>query len=623
MSLEELKLRIKDTPITEVIGRYLPLTRQGNNTLAVCPFHDDHKPSMHVNDQKKMWMCFVDNMGGDAINFVMRYKNLDFVDALKDICDQLGWNFDDYHRESQVSPKIAMGKKILSVSAQIYRKLALSEQYKPFQDFLKNRGISAEVAKNYELGYANNTNAISQYLVTIANQADQKMALDLAKELGIIKDDQYREGSHYDTFRDRIVFPIWDQFGQVIGYTTRATNDSQKAKYMNSKESFLFNKKQLLYGFHLAKNYIRERDALIICEGNMDQIALYSNGFEHSVAIMGVALGDNSLRRILQMTKNVYLALDNDDAGLRAMERINQQFLEHGVIPKFVELGEYKDPDEFLQGEGQLALKEKIDTARTFLDYSISTKIPESIPEQTDGKLAVLKDIAGLLAPLGEDLAATERFIQVAKKLGLQSDSTRILETYRQQIKEDHTHKPAQVAAPSFEAAPHEPPQVHKVDVQQSLTKSERHLLQEVVAHPEILTHHEFSGLLDFVDRDEVKRYVLRLSEIVYEIDEKEFSSLLLLLNSRDDVDLEIKEVTGAALYRYTPSNLNEKVIDKMLEDLKLKLEIEQLRSSREVLINKKNQATDGNEKTNLLGEIIKIDQEINQLKNRKKSTLL
>jgi len=618
MSLDELKLRIKDAPLTEIIGRYLPLTRQGTNVLAVCPFHDDHKPSMHVNDQKKMWMCFVDNMGGDAINFVMRYKSLNYIDALKDICQQLGWNFDDYHQEGKVSPKYSMGKKVLSITTQIYRKLALSNQYDVFSDFLSKRKIESETAKTYELGFASNTNPISQYLLTISNPQDQKMALEAALELGVIKEDQYREGSHYDTFRDRIIFPIWDQFGQVIGFTTRATRDDQKAKYMNSKESFLFNKKQLLYGFHLAQSHIRERDSLILCEGNMDQLSLYSNGFENSVAIMGIALGEQAMKRVLQLTKKVLLALDNDDAGFRAMERINQQFMAHGVLPSLVDLSPHKDPDDFIQEAGPLALKERIDQAKPFIDILIAKKVPETIPQGTDQKISILKDASSLLSPLGESLIATERIIQLAKNLGLQSDPAQILKTYQQELS---TQNQRPSTSPRDNDTPKKfpsAPKVEKIEYTKELSKTDQLILQEVIAHPEILTHHEFRGLLDFVDRDEVKRYVLKLSDIVYEIDEKEFSTLLLMFNSHEDVSLEIRETTGAALYRYTPNNLNDKVIDKMLLDLKKRLEIEQLRSKRESLVqSKKNETIDAN-REKILSEIIQVDQQLNQLKAKK-----
>jgi DNA primase len=433
-TIDELIARIKDLPVSEVLERYVHTVRKGTQTLAVCPFHDDHSPSLNINDQRGMWFCFVDNMGGDAIKFVMLYRKLEFMDALRDICDKFGWNFDDFHRPKKSSPKIEMGKKILTNTMKLYRKLAQTDQYKAFPEFLQKRGLSEEIAKTYQLGFAPPNYALFDYLSSIKDEKDRQFAQQVAEELGLIKKSKFGERSHYDTFRERIMFPIWDQFGQVIGFTSRAINDEQKPKYLNSLDSFLFNKKNLLYGLHLAKNAIRERDQAILVEGNMDQVALYKNGFENSLAIMGVALGESSLVKLLALTKNVVLSLDNDQPGWRAGTRINAQLMEKGVTPLFLDLGEYKDPDDFLTARGRDELAKRVEEAKPFVDIQIERTLPRKLPELAERKLDLLHEIFEILSPLKNSLSATERVILYAKRLGLQSDSQAIVKSYEEYL---------------------------------------------------------------------------------------------------------------------------------------------------------------------------------------------
>ena len=330
-TLAELKQRIVDEVlISTVVGQYIPITRKGTSTLAVCPFHDDHKPSMNVTDDRKYFKCFACGEGGNAIDFVMKYKNLDFKDALKEISQQNGIRFEDYITQKTKSPRAKMAEKILTRATSVYQKMAETKKFPAFENFLVTRKLSHEISSTYNLGFAPKYNAITEYLLSITNQADRDLALSVATEIGLIRENsaenQQKSGykSHYDTFRERIIFPIWDHFGQVIGYTSRRIHEYQKAKYMNSKESFVFNKSMILYGLHLAKNHIREKDSVLLVEGNMDQMTLFNKGFKNSVAIQGIAISEHSIRTLKSLTKNFYLTLDNDAGGFGAIDGFNQ-----------------------------------------------------------------------------------------------------------------------------------------------------------------------------------------------------------------------------------------------------------------------------------------------------------
>lgn len=633
MSLDDLKLKIKEEiPISSVIGNYLSIKRSGSAQVSLCPFHGDTKPSMNINDSKKIFKCFACGAAGDAITFVMKYRNLDYVEALKEICQKQGINFDSYQEEKKTNPKMDMAKKILTRSALLYRKTASSGAFAPYTSFIKNRGLNEEIATTYSLGFAPNRNSITDYLRSIPDQKERDFAINTALDIGLIRKDKNDPNAQYDTFRDRIIFPIWDQFGQVVGFTSRAIRDDQKAKYMNSVDSFVFNKGNILYGFHLAKNAIREKDAAILVEGNMDQVSMYNNGFKNTVAVMGVALGPNSLERLIALTKNVYLALDSDKAGFIAMERINKQLAEKGIVAKYIEFSPQKDPDDYLKANGALALQEKLDNALPAFDILLGALIPEKLPEVLDRKLEILNKAFEVLAPLKMELSATERVATFAKRLGLKADSAQIVKSYQDHLskstekpkftqpkKEQITEEPAYTDSDYIPEGNEEshfdiefsPPQIF-------LSKMERLLVQEVVQLPALLNLDKMNEILDLVSNDEVKKYIGKIRKITMEVDDGEYESVVLNLTNSPEYSIDLREVVTSAFYNYKPKDADNKTKQRILFDLKIKLHMEQLKNKKDEI--KKLQLTCESEEemTRLLTQLLEVEKNIQQLKNTK-----
>lgn len=634
MSLDELKVKIKEEiPISSVIGNYLSIKKSGSSLLSLCPFHSDSKPSMHINDSKKMFKCFACDAAGDSIGFVMKYRNLDFVEALKEICLKQGLNFESYQEEKKSNPKLEMARKILSKTAHLYRKTATTHKFAPYDDFIKKRGLNEEIATTYNLGFAPGRNSLCDYLASIPNEKDKTMAISIAEELGLIKRDRNNSESHFDTFRDRIIFPIWDQTGQVIGFTSRAIRDDQKAKYMNSVDSFIFNKRNILYGFHLAKNSIREKDAVILVEGNMDQIALYNNGFHHTVAVMGVALGTPSLERLLGMTKNIYLALDSDPAGFTAMERINRQLAERGVVAKYLEFSPLKDPDEFLKAQGALALQEKIDNAIPAFDVLLAKILPEKLPEVLDRKLEILNRAFEMMAPLGSHLAASERVVGLAKRLGLKAEPAQIVKTYEDFLEKKEAKEKAaarfqsKIKPTAEEDSDRSALEISELELQSKvqeeaksiLSKTEKLVLQELVQLPSLFSEEKTLELLDLVTSDEVKKYIGKVRKVILEIDESEYSSVISNLTSGPEYSLELREAVSSALFKYKVRELDSKTKKKIVHDLKTKLQMESLKNKKDE-IKKLQQLCNSDEEMNkLLISLSEIEVSLQDLKRIKK----
>ena len=616
-------------PISDILRHYIEITHKGLRKTARCPFHDDTNPSLNIDDNKGIWYCFVDNIGGDAIKFVQLHLNLGFIDALKDICQKLGWNWDEFDRGKKTSPKRERGYKILDRAMLIYRRYARQGNGKIFSSFLEERGLSEEMAENHGIGFAPGDNIFCQYLKSIPNEKERHLALELATELGIIRQNQYRKGDYYDTFKNRIVFPLWSHAGKVVGFTGRATLSEQRGKYINSSDSFLFNKNSVLYGLHEAKTIIRQKDAVILVEGHMDRIALASHGFPHSVAVMGTALGQAGLRALLGLSSNIYLALDGDEAGFKAAERINTQLMEAtGSLPKYVDLSPCKDPDELIQQHGSLEFQKRLDEAQSMVDVCYRRILPETVPELTERKLDILRRLYGVVKPLGNGLQAREKIAHWARELGLQSDSESIFLDYELYC-EDQRRSVQRIPPNRTELCdPQEPPVqegegetvVEHREGGKTLSSRDIVLLREAVLCPWILICKKFVELLDFTQNDEIKLFILDLKKFWDESDDGgEYERFLLEHLSGDEYSLELTTFVGGLLPKYRPTgHMDSEVLEKMVAQIKQKMKECQIQEKRKKLMEKQRFTQTQEESLQLLQDLNHLDREFAELKSER-----
>lgn len=637
MSLDELKLKIKDYPITAIIGHYLSLSKRGNSTLAICPFHQDSRPSLNINDKLGIYKCFSCDASGDHISFVQRYRNLGFLEALNEVSKFLGLNFDDYYRPSTKSPKEEMGRKILSRANKIFQTTA-NQGSEPFNQFIKTRNLNDEMVKTFGLGMAPHTNVVLNYLNSIPDENQRQLALQSAQEIGVIKK-SHKTDSLYDTFRDRIIFPIWDQFGQIVGFGGRALSQDQYAKYLNSSDSILFNKKNILYGLNIAKPHIRQKDRLILVEGYMDVIALHRHHFNDAIGVMGVALGPGPLLTIKALTQNIFIGTDSDQAGKHAMKRMNAQFMGQSLLPKYLDFSPYKDPDEFLVAQGPLALQERIDNAKFCLDILIEEEIPDTPPQETQELLHILERIFVLLSPLGQGLLATEKAITAAKRLNISSGSDEVVAHYKNFISKNSDSKFSVQSKITSKAlllstspilkenevlAPYtqhqEVEHLHESFEDKQKTewnRASKMFVSEIASHPELLEHVNFDSLLDFVEENEVKRYILELKNFVFEIDETEYPQLVTGFAQKQGFPLELREAIANGLYKYTGRQLNDKNIRKLLVDIEMKYKEYKLFDQKKGIMETIQQTSEF-QRPLLLQDLFQIEKQIQELRANK-----
>lgn len=704
-SLEEIKSRIKATPISHIVRHYLKLIPQGDNLLGLCPFHKDTNPSLRVNDRKNLFKCFACDSAGDAIAFVQKFNSITFVEAVREIGKLLGIDIDELFGRKDIDKRAKEARALLKEITSVYRREALSGKWSYYQEFIKNRRITAVTAERFEMGYAAEQSVLNylaakfptnrsgsrssnpaQIASILANNENTELAknLELIKDLGLIKASKHSKDTYYETFRNRIIFPIKDIYGEIVGFSSRATSSSQHAKYLNSPESFIFNKRNILYGLNLAKQRIKEHDQVILVEGHMDLITLHQAGFENSVAMMGVALSNRSINTLKFLTKNFVLGLDTDQAGWKAMERVNKDLMAQGIMAKYIEFSPYKDPDEFLNKSGSdsaTQLAKRIKNAPKFIDILIDRLIPSPIPTETDQKLSLLNTIFEHLSPLKVDLAATERIIQIANRIGLQTPSFQLLEIYKEYLhSSEATHlpvsdvtsapnmpsnhkKPLSTAgtrplsskkselsksAPKSNSAPESSPLMVSSPTLSSsltsgvlpslssttnfvsstvlkrsdhkLTRAEKGLIQELILHPECLQHEQLPEILEYVEYNEVNRLFRWLKKFQSEILDTEYATTVINYLTKENYSLPLRELIGSTLfnYQYQPELvLDSKHISKLIKDLLSRLKREKLLTKRDELLQQQKNCQKQDEVLPIISELIIIDKQLNNIKIR------
>jgi len=414
---------ILELPLSSIISKYISLNQNGKTLKGLCPFHRDTKPSLKVHDEKGIYKCFVCGAGGDVFNFVMNYRNLSFSEALKEIAEGMGIPFEGINNLEYFEEKAAL--EMTNKAKELFIKIA--EDSNEFKEFLKSRKISTVTAKSLSLGYGGDTDIITELLR--GDEVNIKLAIDL----GLIRRNQ---NGFEDNFKNRFIFPIFNEKGSCVGFCGRSTLEDQTPKYLNSKESIVFKKSELLYGLNFSKEEIQKQSSVLVVEGFMDYVALFEHGIKNAVACMGTALSESNIERLHELASEIVLGLDSDDAGVGAMKRMNKIMLKKGIVPYSISYAPFKDADEFLNSSftSSKELQRIICSSKTILDQEIENYIHLNKSTSIEKKLHNLKSLFGLVSDLGNNLSAKERIIHYSKELGILSGSEEILKEYEKSL---------------------------------------------------------------------------------------------------------------------------------------------------------------------------------------------
>ena len=352
---------LDQSDIVDIIGRRIQLTKKGQNFWCLCPFHDDKKPSMAVNQDKQFFYCFVCNASGNSIHFLRRYENLDFVDAVETVASSIGLEV-PYTKQVVEETK---AKEINEAANSIYKDSLKSSEGSQAVSYLKKRGISGETAAFFNLGYAKDgwSNLFDKF-------SSKYSKTDIA-ESGLFST---KEDKTFDFFRDRLMFPIRNIRGQCIAFGGRTLGDGEP-KYLNSPETKTYSKSNELFGLFEAREINKKLDSLIVVEGYMDVIALHQNGVRNAVASLGTAITAKHVSKLMRYAKNIYVAFDGDLAGRKAAWKAVENalpILREDVKIGFIFLEDGHDPDSYINEKGKEAFLKLIDNSISFSKFFLA-----------------------------------------------------------------------------------------------------------------------------------------------------------------------------------------------------------------------------------------------------------
>ena len=361
ISEEELNNIRSNADIVDVISDYLDLKQRGRNYVAVCPFHDDHSPSLVVSRERQMFTCFTCKTSGNVFSFVMKYENVSFPEAVQTVAKKIGYTLKGDFSNFQES-KYKKEYEIMDFVTKYYTNNINTTSGINALKYLENRGITKDIIKEFNIGLALDKKDDLYNILLKKNYS-----LEEISDLGLVNKINLNV---YDTFINRIMIPIENLQGSVVGFTGRIYNgEEDTAKYLNTKETKIFKKGSILFNYHNARNAIRETKVVVVVEGNMDAITVSAKGIKNVVALMGVAMSQVQIDTLKKLNVPIILMLDNDSAGLDATLKNGELLRKAGIDTRVVRLSGAKDPDEYIRLKGVEALKDNIKHAISFLDF--------------------------------------------------------------------------------------------------------------------------------------------------------------------------------------------------------------------------------------------------------------
>lgn len=363
ISYEEILSIQRKANIVDIIRDYVPLTQRGKNYFGICPFHDDHNPSMSVSPEKGVYKCFVCGNAGNVFNFVMEYEKVSFYEAVKIVADKIGVSIDISTSKKENTKKSPL-YDVYNIAYKFYQNNLNTVYGKDAKKYLLNRKIDEDVIKNFNIGLSLSDSELCNALKAKGFKDDDIVSSGVAVQNG---------NNIYDIYKNRIMFPLYDLEGNVVGFSGRIYNQKSESKYINTKETEIFKKGELLYNYHIAKKEARKEKNIIVVEGFMDVIRLSTIGIVNVVATMGTAVTKYQLNLIQKLAPNITLMFDGDKAGEKATNAFIELANGNDSNIKVVRLEDNLDPDEYILTKGKDKMIYNLSHAQSVYDYKLSS----------------------------------------------------------------------------------------------------------------------------------------------------------------------------------------------------------------------------------------------------------
>lgn len=568
---EDIIRQVKEqNDIVDVIGSYLPLVQKGKNSFAVCPFHDDHSPSMSINRSKQIYKCFVCGAAGNVITFVRDYLKVSFKEAVEILSKNVGLNI-KIEKNDNANSKYKEYYDIYDVALSYYKNNLNTKNGEQARKYLEDRHISKKTIDYFDIGLSL-SGGLSK---SLSKTYEAKKIIDI----GLARDDMS------DLFKNRIMFTIKDNYGNPVGFSGRIYTKSEEAKYINSKETVIFKKGTILYNYYRAKDEIRKKREIIISEGFMEVIRLHEIGIDNAVALMGTSFTKEHLELIKNLRCEVVLNLDQDDAGSSATINIGKMLIEVGINPTVIIFTGHKDADELIVEEGSNAFLNAYKNKVSFIDFNLDYLKKKKDLKNAEDITSYIKEAIKVINEIDDDILREIKIKELSKSYDINEDIIRSKITIKEKIK---TKKK----------------EINKIPQKikhNKYDKSEIRLLYLMVNNPELIKYYE--NHLGYMNNEKRRHFA---NEIInYKEKNKTFDYADFICYTTNDPSLEetLKEIN---IYGGTEEYTDDEINDYITSIKKLRVD-NQIKNLNEKMKN----TLDQEEKKRLASRIVNMKKEV------------
>lgn len=555
--------------IVDVIQGFVSLKKSGKNHIGLCPFHDDNNPSMHVNDEKGFFHCFSCGAGGDVFGFLMRYSNIGFHEALKELARRAGVRLPASRpRTKSAKKKEAASARLFEINSLVcsfYHENLLGPGKNSAQsrEYLESRGITSEIIREFKLGFVPDS-----WETLIEFASSRSIGIKELEELGLVVARESGSG-HYDRFRNRIIFPISEITGRVCGFggRTLAKDESKQPKYMNSPESPVFDKKSVLYGLYHSKNEIGRKRKAVLVEGYMDFIKLYANGIRNAVATLGTSFTNEHARLLRRFCEEVVIVYDGDTAGIRSAVRAGEILLEQGISSSICRIPDGLDPDDYLEEHGPESLGELIAGAVGVSDFIID----DTFARYREKKMSSgesLKFLADMVSKIKDPVRRAEAVSRVTGVFGIRESEFLSMLKILDPGKNRGSLAPAALIPEKS---------VH-----------EREIVRILLKFPHLLSAEKIESVGEHFENGDLKVILKRVGD-------GEVTEISSLMSSFEKI--EMQQLLSELIFS-SDDLIDETTSEKILSDCVTKLELRDIAFKRNEVIDRIRKQRDSSDKT-------------------------
>ncbi len=558
--------------IVDVIGSYVALKQKGSSYFGLCPFHKENTPSFSVSPDEQLYHCFGCNASGNVYSFIMQMENYDFIDAVKFLADRINYTLPERDFSGNVSKNNEIKAALYEMhkkAARYYYSVLTSGEGKKAVEYLDGRKISQSARKKYGLGYSPfKKDSLCKFLMSEGYDADMLLTSGLVT--------QNKKGGYYDKFFNRLMFPIIDVQGRIVGFGGRIIGDGEP-KYLNSPDTLIFKKSQNLYSINFARqSRLKE---FIIVEGYMDVISIYQAGFHNVVAALGTAFNDEHARALKKYADSVILLFDSDEAGTKAALKAGAVLLENGIRVKVLQVAGAKDPDEYIKKFGREAFSELLKSSQSYVMFKLECEKKKYNLETTEEKIMFTNKAAQILAELDN---AIERDAYIDETVRVTGISKEAVSSEIKKLSDSIivNKQPKKYNQPKYKTTMHGIDDGRKNILKVMASNYLAYAKIREVLNPEEFVNPVYVKLAEIIDEFYKKGQTLYSAEIVNYFDtvdeQRTVSEIFMLQKDFDKVSVlekalndQIKAVKKAYVDMLIPISESAQDIKKLIDDKK------------------------------------------------------